>query len=68
MKHSRDNQSQKSKDRLARGKASLDAMMETLRPFLPALDLSQPEPARKWQLTGTKCNLGNKHGEAGVGS
>jgi len=45
------------KARLEKGKASLDAMLETLRPFLPRVDLSQPEPARRWQLTNARCSL-----------
>jgi len=46
-----------SEDRLAQGKASLESMMEILRPFLPASDLTSPEPAREWHLTDAKCNL-----------
>lgn len=38
-------------EHLAHGRATLDAMMEILRPFLPPVDLSLPEPAKDWRLT-----------------
>ena len=36
---------------LEEGRASLEAMLETLKPFLPRHDQRTPEPARDWHLT-----------------
>lgn len=45
------------KERLEEGQASLESMMETLRPFLPKLDLSQPDPANDWQATDQRKSV-----------
>jgi len=44
------------KRRFAKGKASLDSMMEILKPFLPPLDLSQPRPANDWRLSARSAH------------
>lgn len=41
---------QQNEDKVEQGKASLEKMMETLRPFLPKPDAASPPPAYRWKL------------------
>ena len=38
-------------ERLERGRLSLEALLEILRPFLPRQDQQTPEPAQDWRVT-----------------
>ena len=46
---------EKTKKRINEAEQLLEKMKETLRPFLPKLDLSRPTPAQDWHF-GDKCS------------
>lgn len=41
---------------------SLEKMLETIKPFLPKRDLSEPEPSRKWISAQDGIRISHVHG------